>query len=180
MKKIASGIKRAEEVLVVVLMIVMCVIIFVATVARFTNLFVISWAEELARYCMIWIVFLGIGVAAANGEHFCVEALNLFCPKKALQVIAIIKMIFTTGFCGFAAFWGFKITQSQIASGQVTPSLRIPMWGVYLAIPIGLIIMGLYYAYHTYETFGSIGESTESHEVTEALESVHENEEKGE
>mgnify|MGYP003253811656 FL=1 len=79
MEKLFNGLKKAEEILLVVLMVIMCAVIFIATVARFTGLFVIPWAEELARYCMIWVIFLGIGVAACNGEHFCVEALELFC-----------------------------------------------------------------------------------------------------
>lgn len=54
MKKLVDGIVKIEEILCVALLVVMCVIIFVATVARFTQLFVIDWAEELARYCMIW------------------------------------------------------------------------------------------------------------------------------
>lgn len=151
MKKFFDGLKKAEEVLLVILMIVMCVIIFVATVARFSGLFIIPWAEELARYCMIWIIFLGIGVAACNGEHFCVEALELFCSKKILNIIYVINSLLVLGFCVFASYYGFAILKTQMASGQITPSLRWPMWMMYLAIPLGLILMAVCYGFHTYE-----------------------------
>ena len=151
MKKLFNGLRRAEEVLLVILMIIMCLIIFVATVARFTGLFVIPWAEELARYCMIWIIFLGIGVAACNGEHFCVEALELFCSKAILKVIYVLDAILVLGFSLFASYYGITILQKQIASGQITPSLRWPIWIMYLSIPLGLILMALCYAWHTYE-----------------------------
>lgn len=158
MKKIVTGITKAEEALMVLLMIAMNVIIFIATVARFTNLFVISWAEEFARYCMIWIIFLGIGVAANRGEHFCVQALELFVPKRGLQIIEVIKVVFTTGFCLFATFWGLFVIKKQIANGQVTPSLHWPMWLMYLAIPVGLFIMGFTYAYRSISNIKSIGD----------------------
>ena len=162
MKKFFEGLKKAEETLLVALMVIMCVIIFAATVARFTNLFVITWAEELARYCMIWIIFLGIGVAAMNGEHFCVEALELFCSRKVLKIISVINAMLVGAFSIFASYYGVMILQNQIASGQITPSLRWPMWFMYLAIPLGLIIMAVCYAYNTYLKVTDKGKSTET------------------
>ncbi|MBA4698394.1 MAG: TRAP transporter small permease [Ruminococcus sp.] len=150
MKKFFKGLKKVEETLLVTLTIVMCVVIFAATVARFTNLFVITWAEELARYCMIWVIFLGIGVAAMDGEHFCVEALELFCSRKVMKVISVINAILVFAFSIFTSYYGITILQKQIASGQITPSLRWPMWFMYLSIPLGLIIMAVCYAYNTY------------------------------
>lgn len=170
MKKFFEGLKKVEETLLVILMIVMCVVIFVATVARFTNLFVITWAEELARYCMIWVIFLGIGVAAMNGEHFCVEALEMFCSRKVLKIISVINAVLVFAFSIFASYYGITILQNQIASGQVTPSLRWPMWFMYLSIPLGLIVMAVCYAYHTYLKV------TDKEEITQTAEEAEEKE----
>lgn len=150
MEKFFETLKKVQEVMLVGLMVVMCLIIFAATVSRFTNLFVISWAEELARYCMIWMIFLGIGVAAVKGEHFCVEVLELFCSRKVLNIIAVINAVIVMVFSIFVSYYGAAILQNQIASGQITPSLRWPMWLMYLSIPLGLIIMAVCYAYRTY------------------------------
>ena len=162
MEKFFAGLKKAEEILLVVLMVIMCVIIFVATVARFTNLFVISWAEELARYCMIWIIFLGIGVAAQNGEHFCVEALNLFLPKKVLNIISALDAVLVIAFNLVAPYFGIMIVQKQMAGGQITPSLNWPMWIIYLAIPIGLVLMAVSYAYFTFKKVTAKDEEVEA------------------
>ena len=151
MEKLFNGLKKAEEILLVVLMVIMCAVIFIATVARFTGLFVIPWAEELARYCMIWVIFLGIGLAACNGEHFCVESLELFCSGTVLKIIYVLDSVLVVAFSIFASYYGVTILQKQMASGQVTPSLRWPMWIMYLSIPLGLILMALCYAWHTFE-----------------------------
>ena len=151
MEKLFNGLKKAEEILLVVLMVIMCAVIFIATVARFTGLFVLPCAEELARYCMIWVIFLGIGVAACNGEHFCVEALELFCSKKVLKVIYVLNSVLVAAFSIFASYYGVTILQKQMASGQVTPSLQWPMWIMYLSIPLGLLLMALCYVWHTFE-----------------------------
>ena len=137
MKKFFLAVKKIEEILLVILMIVMCTIVFIATVARFTNLFIISWAEELARYCI-------------DGEHFSVEALDLFVPKKVMKVIRGICAVIVLVFSLFAGYYGVKILAFQISGGQITPSLNWPMWLMYLAIPLGLVIMAVCYVYHTY------------------------------
>lgn len=150
-KKFFAGLLKAQEIICVVLMIVMCIVIFAATVARSLNLFVVSWAEELARYCMIWIVFMGIGVAAQKGEHFCVEALSLVLSKKALKVMRVVCAVLVTAFCLFAGWYSIDILVFQIQGGQITPSLNWPMWWIYLAMPIGLFLMAANYCWHTYE-----------------------------
>lgn len=152
MKKFVQAIKRVEEILCVALLAIMCVVIFLATVARFTGLFVIGWAEELARYCMIWAVFLGIGVAAASGQHFSVDVLDLFCPRKVRNIIRVICAVLVIGFGLFCAFYGAKVLTWQMLAEQITPSLHWPMWLMYVSIPLGLMLMAICYGYRTYET----------------------------
>lgn len=151
MKKLGQILNRLEESILVILLVVMLGVIFTATVGRFTKIITIKWAEELARYCMIWIVFIGIIIGARKGEHFAVTALDMFLPKKAMNVIKIIATLFVDGFCFFAAYYGVKILSSQIKGGQVTPSLQIPMWIVYSIIPFGLAMMAIRYTIRTYK-----------------------------
>lgn len=165
MKKIVDGIVKVEEILCVALLVVMCVIIFAATVARFTQLFVIDWAEELARYCMIWAVFLGIGIAAARGQHFCVEALSLFCPKKALNIIQILCAGIVVIFAAFCVVYGGEVLSWQMKAEQITASLHWPMWMMYLSIPVGMVLMAVCYCYRTYEAVTGKAEKSEEVEV---------------
>lgn len=151
MKKLVNTIVKVEEILCVALLVVMCAVIFAATISRFTGLFVISWAEELARYCMIWAVFLGLGIAASRGQHFCVEALSLFCSKKVLNVVQVICAVIVAGFSAFAVVYGSQVLLWQMKAEQITPSLHWPMWLMYLAIPLGMALMAVCYCYHTYE-----------------------------
>lgn len=165
MKNFIKKVDRVEETLLVVLLLVMCVVIFVGTVGRFTNLFVITWAEELARYCMIWIIFLGISVAARKGEHFSVQALDLFLPQKIMNIISIIKTVLVVAFNFFAAYWGIHILKYQMSTGQKTPSLQWPMWSIYLAIPLGLIIMAIRYGMYTYRALKNLKEDKEGGQI---------------
>lgn len=150
MKKFIKNLERIQEVLLVSLLIIMCMVIFLATVGRFTKLFTIVWAEELARYFMIWIIFLGIGVAGKKGEHFSVEVLDMLLPKKSLKVVNIIKVVLVVVFNLVASVWAIKIIRYQVLTKQITPTLHWPMWVMYLAIPVGLLLMAIQYGYYEY------------------------------
>lgn len=159
MKGFIKKIERIQEILLVSLLIIMCIVIFLATVGRFTKLFTIVWAEELARYCMIWIIFIGIGVAGKKGEHFSVEVLDMFLSKKSLKVINVIKTVLVLVFNLLASGWAIKIIRYQILTKQITPTLHWPMWSMYLAIPVGLLLMAIQYGYYEYSKFKNQRES---------------------
>ena len=148
MNKLLKHLNRFEEYLLAFLLPVMCITIFISTFVRFTNIMIIPWAEELARYCMIWIVFLGVGAAAKKGEHFCVTALTIILPPGVQKSISVIRMILMAGFTLFVSRYCLVILQSQMMMGQTTPSLKWPMWTMYTAIFIGCALMLVRYIWH--------------------------------
>ena len=145
MKNLLKRLNNIEEYLLAFLLPFMCVVIFVSTFLRFTNVFVITWGEELARYCMIWILFVGISAAAKKGEHFCVTAFILFMPHKLQRALIVVRMILMTGFTLFVTRFCIVILKNQMMMGQITPSLKWPMWLMYTAVLIGCISMLIRY-----------------------------------
>ena len=145
MNNLLKRLNNFEEYALTVLLPAMCITIFVATFMRFTNIIVIPWAEELARYMMIWILFFGIGAAAKKGEHFCVMVFAQLFPKSIQKVISVIRMILMIGFMLFVSRFCIIILKNQMMMGQVTPSLFWPMWCVYSGVLVGALIMMIRY-----------------------------------
>jgi len=58
-----------------VILPVMCVIMFINTIGRYTQTLSIPWAEEAARYLMIWLVFLASAWRTKRIPIFAVEVL---------------------------------------------------------------------------------------------------------
>lgn len=56
MKKVLDFFENFEEKALSVILSAMVITIFIATFFRFTKIMIIPWAEELARYLMIWLV----------------------------------------------------------------------------------------------------------------------------
>lgn len=141
MKKILKFLDNFEENAITVLLPLMVIIIFMATFFRFTKIMIIPWSEEAARYMMIWIVFLGIGVGAKNNTHFTVDNFVNALPKSTNKVTFILRTLIILGFCGLMTYISGGLVSKLYKMGQVTPAMQIPTWVIYSAVPVGLTLM---------------------------------------
>lgn len=135
--------KSPEEFLIIVMFPVMCILILIATFTRYTSLFVehFTWCEELARYLMIYIAFLGIGVAAKNNEHFKMTVFVSLLPPPLKNIVEFLSNLITVVFLGVMTYLSFKFVSRQYVVGQVSAALKLPMWIVYLSIVLGMFDM---------------------------------------
>ena len=102
---------------------------------------VLSWSEELARYMMVWTVFLGGAIGAKTGAHVGLEAfINLF-PARLTRTALLLAGIISMSFCAFLAVYGVFLVRRIISTGQTSPALEIPMGLVYAAVPVGAALM---------------------------------------
>ena len=78
-------------------------------------------------------------------------------PSMYLEQYPIIIGIFTCMLvCTLILKLGVDIVMSQMASGQVSPAMRIPMWVIYGAIPMGMAFCVIRYIveiYHSVKNF---------------------------
>lgn len=148
--KVLDGFKKFMEYLIVLIMTIMVIVIFLATVGRYTGLFAIAWSEECARYCMVAMVYLGAMIAADKGSHFTVDVIPMLFPAKAVKIITIIDIIVFDVFCVFLLLQGWSISSKMLGQGKLSPMLELPLGVVYMVIPVGMILMAVYYTYFNY------------------------------
>ncbi len=101
-----------------------------------------SWTDELCRYGMVWMTFIGAGYAVRSHGHIAVDLLKSFLPVKASAGIEKFNDICEIVFGGVLAWYGFKLAAMNIT--QLTPGLKISMGAVYSCIPIGGVIICAY------------------------------------
>jgi C4-dicarboxylate transporter DctQ subunit len=146
MRKLDLLVSRSEEVLIGLLILAASVILFANVVARYVFNAGFPWAEELVRYQIVWMVFLGASVAARQGIHIGVDILIKFSPPGIARLIDLLVHAIAVVFCGFVVFYGVELIAQTRAFGQVSPALQMPMWLVQLAIPVGAALMGVRFA----------------------------------
>ena len=117
-----------EEILVVPLVAIMSATIILQVIFRYVFKSSLSWSEELARYVVVWVIFIGSSIGVKRGSHVGVEALVLVLPKKAQAIIKYLAIVISIVFCVIVIYASTGIIQKQIVGHQVSPAMRIPMW----------------------------------------------------
>lgn len=143
--KILDTFKKFMETVIVLVMIAMVLVIFFATVGRYTGLFSIPWSEEFARYSMIAMTYLGAMIAASRGSHFAVEVVGMVFPKKVQNIITVVNIIVVDLFSVFILKQGWQISNKMLTQGKLSPMLEWPLGLVYMLIPVGLVLMAIYF-----------------------------------
>ena len=142
-----------EEYILLVLFPLMVIVVFVATCVRYLTVMSLPWAEEVARYSMVWIAYIGASLGIKRNAHLGVEAVLLRLPQGTRKYFDYLRYLIIILFNVLIAYYTFQIIQSQISTEQVSPSLRIPMWFAYGAVPVGAVLM----AWRCIQMIGQVG-----------------------
>jgi C4-dicarboxylate transporter DctQ subunit len=104
-----------------------------------------AWIDEAARYMMVWVVFITAGVALEVGRHVSVNIAHDCLPPRLLpvlfKVIDFVGFVFSVGI----AYFAFNLTVFVAGTGQVSPTLGVPTYILYLAPCIGFTSLAVRY-----------------------------------
>lgn len=113
----------------------MSAIVFVNVALRYLTAESIVWAEEVARYLMVWLTCLGIGPLIRIGGHVAIDNLQDALPPPAARVLRLLVAGIVLAFCVFLVWIGWRFAMRTMV--QTTPVLEIPFGYVAAAIPVG-------------------------------------------
>ena len=103
--------------------------------ARFTDIVPnYIWTEEMARFCLIWIIMIGASVAVRDGTHFDVDVLPH--PKTAAGVAMSRLVVHAAIFLVALIFLGFGWRFAQFGYDQSSELTGINMITIHLAWPV--------------------------------------------
>ena len=162
---------RAEEVLIAALIATATVLIFVSVTHRFTLGFVadfvgffrghgmtgaaaaakslyttlrginLVWAQELCIILFVWMAKFGAAYGVRTGIHVGIDVLinRLDAPKRGFFIL--LGLGAGALFTGIIATLGANFVLHMYHASSTSPDLELPMWLVYLAIPLGSALM---------------------------------------
>ena len=142
-----------EEWLIATLMGAATLIIFIAVLHRYLSGFAIpgvqdfliklntSWAQELTIYMFVWMAKFGAAYGVRTGIHVGVDVLiNQLKPSRRSQFV-ILGLLAGALFTGVVGTLGASFVWEIAHTDQTSADMEIPMWWVYLAIPLGSYLM---------------------------------------
>jgi len=162
---------RTEEILISSLMAVAVVLIFVAVVHRFSiglaadlvgyarahdiawlqsaarsafrsiNAIRLTWAQEACIYLFVWMAKFGAAYGVRKGIHVGVDIVIEMLDGPTRRIVTMIAMSGGILFTAIIAWIGADFVYHVRVGGQTSPDLEMPMWIIYLAVPLGSALM---------------------------------------
>jgi len=140
-----------EEWLIAFLMGSATLVIFFAVVHRylsgipfiqdFTVRLDVSWAQELCIFMFVWMAKFGAAYGVRTGIHVGVDVIIRKLdggPKRALILFGLLAGAL---FTGTVATLGANFVWAMGHTDQTSADLELPMWIVYLCVPLGSSLM---------------------------------------
>lgn len=124
------------------------VIIFATVAGVFARYILDSpliWSDELARFALIWMIFLGAGVVSFKDSHLIVDFIYEYSSKKVTSFLKTFSIVVVLAFLLVLVI--FSIDLLRVAGYNTSPALGIPLsfWrGSVVAGAILMIIAMIY------------------------------------
>lgn len=97
------------------------------------------WTEELARYTLIWMVFLGAAVGVRHARMIALEFGVRKLPPRSGIPLRYAVMILSMAFFGLLFTVGIDFL--DLGRSETSPVMGITKDRVYLAMPVGMVLM---------------------------------------
>jgi TRAP-type C4-dicarboxylate transport system permease small subunit len=124
----------------IVLTIAIFTIVVLAVIFRYGFGQAVSWTEEVPRYLLIWVSFLGAAVCVLRREHVGFDVLFNALPKKVRRLLGAFLTLLIFGF-GWIVF-RYGIVFVQDFGSDLMETIPYTNYWYYPAMPIsGFLIM---------------------------------------
>jgi len=139
----------------------MALLTFVQVILRYLFHNALSWAEELLRFEVIFVAFMGAAMGVKYGTHIGVDFLYQLSPARMKSFLKMVERLLTSAFSFFLFYLAVVTVLKVKASGLITPALRIPAYIPYLPVILGSLIMGIRSGLKIGELFSNPGRGLE-------------------
>ena len=145
LKKILNRLSQIELAITGTIFIVALTILAINIILRYFFHSATTWAEEVMRYIMIWVTFLGASLCVEDDLHVGIDVFVQMSSPKTQKKFKIFAQLCGIFFSGYMTVFGGQNVIFLIETGQRSSALMMPMWIVYFSMPLGAFCMTLRY-----------------------------------
>jgi len=140
---------RVEKFLVAAMLSIMILLAFLQILLRNVFSSGISWGDPLVRYLVLWVGFIGAGLATREGKHITIEVFSRWFSDHGSRYLKAIPHLVSAFICGLLTFAGWTFVRNEAQMGG-TAFLEIPAWIPQVIIPITFALMTLRYGFRAF------------------------------
>lgn len=133
--------RNFEEISLTILMIITLVVVLYQVLLRYIFNDSLSWADEFARYALIWMAWIGVSLTVKKREHLRIDLIHSFLSKKRQRMLEIVVIVICLIIPILFIFKGMSLVNLIYSTNQIAQTMPINMWIIYLIIPFsGMLI----------------------------------------
>ena len=110
----------------------------------------LGWTEEIARYLLILLGFIGSILCVRKGSHINLEFAYRYFPPRAVKPLAVFVDAVVTVFFAYAGVLAIELAERT--STQMMVSIEIPKGVIYYTVVGACFTMALFAALRLYRT----------------------------
>lgn len=139
--KLLSALLAGTKLSIILISLLMVVVTLAQVIFRYVIAAPLPWSEELARYCFVWIVFLGAAVGLSRGIHLGVDIFVNMLPRRFRHALDLLTSALIAGFSVAVVYASLPVINMNML--QRSPALGVQMSWIYIAIPISMCLIAL-------------------------------------
>jgi C4-dicarboxylate transporter DctQ subunit len=101
----------------------------------------LTWAQELTIYLFVWMAKFGAAYGVRTGIHVGVDVVIERLSAGRRRPFILFGVLSGAFFTFIVGSLGARFVWEIAHTDQVSPDLELPMWIVYLAVPLGSFLM---------------------------------------
>ncbi len=141
LQRVYSALQKVIRVCLCTLLMCMAIIVFANVISRYYLQAALAWSEEVTRFMLIWMVFMGAVLAYVNDEHLGLDILIKALPRRLQSAVAVVG----DALIMFAVFLLIR-GGSMLMVGSwewEAPATEIPYGYIYTVVPVcgGLLLV---------------------------------------
>ncbi len=141
-EKFIDRLEKGKTIFITVLLFLLLIVVFLQIFTRFVLLKPLMWTEEVARFCFVWLIFLGASINVRKKAHFSLDLFSsqLNSRSRALLSLIVHILVGIFGLCLLILGWTFF----KVGINRISPTIDISMAYIYAVIPLSGIFILIY------------------------------------
>lgn len=120
---------------------ILAFVVFAQFISRYVFNSSIAWTEEIARYLLIYVTFLGASVAVRNRSHIAVEFMYRYMPEGMVRVTRLVLDVSVIIFACWASWLAYQVT--KLTMHQTMASINLSKAWIYGMVCCSFILMAV-------------------------------------
>lgn len=141
MEKLSLILHKYSKYILVLLLSALSITVIAQMLCRTFLGFSFVWSDELARYMLVWSTFIGASIVLRDKELVGLDILESKLSFRLNEVVKLLVHVLVLVFLGYVAYYGYEMATSNGITAQKSTTMHFSMTYVYLAIPVGALLM---------------------------------------